>query len=152
MVVRSSILLLNGPNLDMLGVREPSIYGTITLKELEVMCMERAAFLGLTMEFYQSNSETVLIETLHKARNTHDGIIINAGALSHTSIALLDALLITELPIIEVHLSNIFKRESFRHHSYISSVAVGLICGFGAQTYRLALDAMALILKQKNTD
>lgn len=150
-VARASILLLNGPNLDMLGLREPAIYGTITLKALEAMCVERAVHLGLTIECYQSNNEALLIESLHKARTSHDGIIINAGAFSHTSIALLDALLITELPIIEVHLSNLFKRESFRHHSYISSVAVGLICGFGSQSYQLALDAMAVILKQKST-
>jgi 3-dehydroquinate dehydratase-2 len=144
----ASVLILNGPNLNMLGVREPAVYGSQTLDELEAACQERAEALGLVIDFRQSNSEGELVGWVQQARTVNDGIIVNAGAYSHTSIALLDALTLAELPVIEVHLSNIFRRESFRHHSYVSTVAKGVICGLGAQGYLLALDAMASILDQ----
>jgi 3-dehydroquinate dehydratase-2 len=146
--IDASILILNGPNLNMLGVREPAVYGSQTLDEVEAACHERAEPLGLVVDFRQSNSEGELVGWIQQARTANDGIIINAGAYSHTSIALLDALTLAELPVIEVHLSNIFRRESFRHHSYVSTIAKGVICGLGAQGYLLALDAMASILDQ----
>jgi 3-dehydroquinate dehydratase-2 len=142
----TSVLILNGPNLNMLGVREPAIYGSETLDDIEAACQERAEVLGLAIDFRQSNLEGELVSWIQQARGEHDGIIINAGAYSHTSIALLDALVLSELPVIEVHLSNIFRREGFRHHSYISAAAKGIICGFGAQGYLLALDGMARLI------
>jgi 3-dehydroquinate dehydratase-2 len=132
----------------MLGVREPALYGSQTLDEVEAACQERAEALGMVVDFRQSNSVGELVGWIQQARTANDGIIINAGAYSHTSIALLDALTLAELPVIEVHLSNIFRRESFRHHSYVSTIAKGVICGLGAQGYLLALDAMASILDQ----
>jgi 3-dehydroquinate dehydratase-2 len=144
--VEASVLILNGPNLNMLGVREPAIYGAHTLDDLEAACQERAEVLGLSVDFRQSNSEGDLVGWIQQARADHDGIIINAGAYTHTSIAILDALTLAERPVIEVHLSNIYQRESFRHHSYISRVAKGVICGLGIQGYLLALDAMAWTL------
>jgi 3-dehydroquinate dehydratase II len=142
------ILVLNGPNLNMLGVRQPEIYGRATLDDVEAACRERADALGLTLDFRQSNMEGEMVAWLHEARDNADGVIINAGAYTHTSIALLDALQICELPIIEVHLSNIFAREEFRHHSYISRVARGVICGLGYHGYLHALDALARILTE----
>ena len=139
------ILVLNGPNLNMLGVREPQIYGRATLGDIETACRERAEELGLTLDFRQSNHEGELIQWIHEARDNADGVIINAGAYTHTSVALHDALTICELPIIEVHLSNIYKREEFRHHSYISPVARGVICGLGHHGYLYALEALAQI-------
>jgi 3-dehydroquinate dehydratase-2 len=141
-----AILVLNGPNLNMLGVRQPEIYGRATLGDIEAACRERAATLGLAVDFRQSNIEGELVNWIHEARDNADGVIINAGAYTHTSIALLDALTICELPVIEVHLSNIFAREEFRHHSYISRAARGVICGLGAQGYIHALDALAHII------
>ena len=140
------ILVLNGPNLNMLGVRQPEIYGRATLGDIEAACRDRAAELGLTVDFRQSNVEGELVSWIHEARDNADGVIINAGAYTHTSIAILDALTICELPIIEVHLSNIYAREEFRHHSYISRVAAGVICGLGAHGYLHALDALARIV------
>ncbi len=148
MPIDASVLILNGPNLNMLGVREPAVYGSQTLDDLEAACQERAQALGLVIDFRQSNSEGELVGWMQQARTDNDGIIINAGAYSHTSIALLDALTLAELPVVEVHLSNIFRREPFRHHSYVSTIAKGVICGFGGQGYLLALDAMASILDQ----
>jgi len=142
------ILILNGPNLNMLGVRQPEIYGRETLGDIEAACRERAADLGVTIDFRQTNYEGQLVEWIHEARDTADGIIINAGALSHTSIAVLDALLLCELPVVEVHLSNIYARESFRHHSHISPVARGVICGFGGRGYLYALDALARLIAE----
>ncbi len=142
----ASILILNGPNLNMLGVREPAVYGSQTLDDLEAMCQDRAESLGLVIDFRQSNSEGELVGWIQQARTDNDGIIINAGAYTHTSIAILDALTLAELPVIEVHLSNIFRRESFRHHSYVSMAAKGVICGLGVNGYLLALDAMASFL------
>ncbi|MDR3515339.1 MAG: type II 3-dehydroquinate dehydratase [Azospirillaceae bacterium] len=146
MAIEASVLILNGPNLNMLGVRQPSVYGTETLDDIEVACQERAEALGLAIDFRQSNNEGELVTWIQQARGEHDGIIINAAAFTHTSIAILDALTLAELPVVEVHLSNIFRRESFRHHSYISAIAKGVICGFGFQGYLLALDAMASLV------
>jgi 3-dehydroquinate dehydratase-2 len=144
--IDASVLVLNGPNLNMLGVREPHIYGSLTLDDLEAACQERAEQLGLSIDFRQSNHEGELVSWIQQARTEHDGIVINAGAYTHTSIAIMDALILSELPVIEVHLSNIFKREPARHHSFISPVAKGMICGFGPHGYVLALEALAQIL------
>jgi 3-dehydroquinate dehydratase II len=144
-----TILILNGPNLNMLGVRQPAIYGRETLGDIESACADRAEALGLSVDFRQSNLEGELVTWIQEARSSHDGIIINAGAYSHTSVAILDALNVAELPLIEVHLSNIFRRESYRHHSYVSAVADGVICGLGAQGYLLALEAMARLIESK---
>ena len=143
----SVILILNGPNLNMLGSREPDIYGSETLDEIEQSCRKRAEALDLEIDFRQSNSESDLVAWIQEAKDKVDGLIINASAYTHTSIAILDALQIIEVPVIEVHLSNIFKRESFRHESYVSRAAQGLICGFGGGSYVLALDAMARLLE-----
>jgi len=136
------VYVLNGPNLNLLGTREPEIYGHTTLADIEKMASTRGAELGLGVKFLQSNHEGELVSWVQEARSAAAGLIVNAGAYTHTSVALLDALTAVEIPIVEVHLSNIFKRESFRHHSYISPVARGLICGFGATGYVLALDAL----------
>jgi len=141
-----TILVLNGPNLNLLGRRQPAIYGRGTLADIEKSCHERGKALGLSVDFRQTNHEGELIEWVQQAPDKASGIVINAGAFTHTSIALHDALLAAELPAIEVHLSNIFKRETFRHHSYISPAARGVIAGLGAQGYLLALDALADIL------
>jgi 3-dehydroquinate dehydratase-2 len=140
------ILVLNGPNLNMLGVRQPEIYGRATLGDIEAACRERAEALGVTLDFRQSNIEGEMVAWLHEARDVADGIVINAGAYTHTSIALLDALMICELPVIEVHISNIYAREEFRHRSYISRAARGVICGLGPDGYLYALDALARII------
>jgi 3-dehydroquinate dehydratase-2 len=142
------VLVLNGPNLNLLGQREPEIYGRTTLADIERACAARAAELGLGLEFRQSNHEGVLIDWIHAARGDAAGIVINAGAYTHSSIALHDALLAFDGPVVEVHLSNVFKREAFRHHSYISPVAVGVICGFGADSYLLALTGLAARLQR----
>jgi len=139
----TSILVLNGPNLNLLGQRQPEVYGTTTLADIEDLCRTTAQALGLSLAFEQSNSEGALVDLIHAARGQHDGIILNAGAYTHTSIALMDAVSSVDLPTIELHLSNIHAREEFRHTSYIAKVAVGVICGFGAQGYDLALRAMA---------
>ncbi len=138
-----TVLIINGPNLNMLGVREPAVYGPDTLGDIEGACAERADDLGLTIDFRQSNIEGEIVTWIQEARNGHDAIIVNAGGYSHTSIAILDALRMAEIPVVEVHLSNIFQREGFRHHSYISQAATGVICGFGGLGYLLALDALA---------
>lgn len=145
------IYLLNGPNLNLLGSREPEIYGTTTLDDLHRQSSDHASTLNLDIDFRQSNSESALIGWIHEAREKASGIIINAGAYTHTSIAILDALQAADLPIIELHLSNIFARENFRHHSYISQAANGVICGFGASGYRLAVSAMAQMLNEVPT-
>ena len=141
-----TILVLNGPNLNILGAREPDVYGHETMAEIEAACTKRASALGLTVEFRQSNSEGELVDWIQGARNGYAGLIVNAGAYSHTSVALLDALLACDVPVIEVHLSNIFQRDDFRHHSYVSKAARGLICGFGGFGYEMALDAAARML------
>lgn len=140
------ILLLNGPNLNLLGLRQPQIYGHETLADVERRCTALAASLGLQIQCHQSNREYELLDWIHAARGTMDGIIINPGAFSHTSVALLDALNAFEGPVLEVHISNIHKRESFRHHSYVSLRAEGVIAGFGIEGYELALRRMASLL------
>jgi 3-dehydroquinate dehydratase-2 len=142
----SKILLLNGPNLNMLGVREPEIYGTDTLDEISAACLAKGAALGVDVDFRQSNSEGELVDWIQSARGDHAGIIINPAAYTHTSIAIMDALIAAELPVIELHLSNPLRREAFRRHSYVSEVARGVICGFGGHGYELALEAMAGII------
>ena len=139
----ATVMVLNGPNLNLLGTREPDIYGTETLESIEAACRKRAADLGLAVEFRQSNNEGDLVDWVQEAGGSHQALIVNAGAYTHTSVALLDALLATELPIIEVHLSNINQREEFRHHSYVSKAADGMICGLGGHGYELALEALA---------
>ncbi|WP_170790926.1 type II 3-dehydroquinate dehydratase [Ruegeria lacuscaerulensis] len=142
-------LILNGPNLNLLGTRQPEVYGKTTLKMVEEMCVTHAETIGFEVAHMQSNHEGALLDAIHAAKGTQDGIILNAGAYTHTSIALMDAIASVELPTIEVHLSNIHARESFRHTSYISKVVVGQICGFGAQSYILALDALAGFLDRE---
>ena len=141
------VLVLNGPNLNMLGKRQPQIYGRETLADVEKACRIEALRLGLTVDFAQSNHEGVLVDLIQAAREKNSAIVINAGAYTHTSVALLDALNAAELPAVEVHISNIYKRESFRHRSYISPAAVGVIAGLGTQGYLLALQALARLLK-----
>jgi 3-dehydroquinate dehydratase-2 len=142
-----TVFVLNGPNLNLLGVRDPAVYGLDTLSDIEARCLARAAGLEVQIEFRQSNHEGQLVDWIHEARESADGIVLNAGALTHTSVAILDALLASELPVIEVHLSNIFRRERFRHHSYVSLAATGVICGLGAQGYELALEAIAALME-----
>src|SRR5438477_12097191 len=144
-----AIYILNGPNLNLLGVRDPSIYGRDTLADIEERCLARAAALDLEIDFRQTNHEGQLVDWIQEARESADGIILNAGALTHTSVAVLDALFAAELPVIEVHLSNIFRRESFRHHSYVSLAATGVISGLGAQGYERALDALATLIERE---
>ena len=134
------VLILNGPNLNLLGTRQPEVYGAQTLADVEAMC--RAHLANAQLSFVQSNHEGALVDALHDARTTQDGVILNAGAYTHTSIALRDAISSIELPCVEVHLSNIHARESFRHQSHIAPVAIGQIAGFGTQSYLLALDAL----------
>ena len=140
------VLVLNGPNLNMLGKRQPEIYGRETLADVERACRAVAEGLGLAIEFFQSNHEGALVDRIQAAREQNAAIVINAGAYTHTSVALLDALNAAELPTVEVHLSNIYRREAFRHHSYISPAAVGVIAGLGSQGYLLALQALARLL------
>lgn len=144
-----SILILNGPNLNLLGTRQPEVYGATTLADIEASCRALADALGIELAFHQDNSEGALVDHIHAARGTHDGIILNAGAYTHTSIALMDAVSSVDLPVIELHLSNIHAREDFRHVSYIAKVALGVICGFGAKGYELAIQAMVDHLKAR---
>lgn len=138
----STIHILNGPNLNRLGLREPGIYGALTLAEIEDQARDRATRNGFGITFRQSNHEGDLIDWLHEAGDSA-GVVLNAGAFTHTSIALHDAVRAIAAPVIEVHVSNVFAREAFRHHSTISAVAKGVICGFGAHSYLLAIDAIA---------
>jgi 3-dehydroquinate dehydratase II len=147
-----TILILNGPNLNLLGVREPATYGTETLADIEEACLERASVLGLAIEFRQSNHEGQLVDWIQEAREAAHGIIINPGGYSHNSVAILDALRATELPVIEVHISNIYRRESYRHRSYVSLAATGVITGLGGHGYLLALEAMARIVAEAKSD
>ena len=141
------ILVLHGPNLNLLGEREPDVYGRTTLAEIDRRLSEQAATQGATVDSFQSNHEGALIDRIHAARTTHQGILINPGGLTHTSVSLRDALIASGLPIIEVHLSNIHARESFRHTSYISAIAIGQVVGLGPLGYELAL--MAIIDRLK---
>lgn len=143
------VFVLNGPNLNMLGQREPAVYGRTTLAEVEKLCRERAEGLGLAVDFRQTNHEGELVGWIQEARSAADGIVINAGAYTHTSVAILDALTTAEKPVIEVHLSNVFRREAFRHHSYVSPAAVGVIVGLGPEGYALALEALASRVRGK---
>lgn len=135
--------VLNGPNLNLLGSRETDVYGTTTLDDIAALCRARAEALGFALDFRQSNHEGELVDWIHEAGAAGAGIVLNAGAYTHTSVALHDAVKAVPVPVVEVHLSNIFAREPFRHHSYVSPVAVGIVCGFGPKGYQLALDALA---------
>ncbi|MFP4378905.1 MAG: type II 3-dehydroquinate dehydratase [Candidatus Sumerlaeia bacterium] len=145
------ILLINGPNLNMLGTREPDKYGKTTLKEIEQTLQELAQKKKVELESFQSNYEGALIDRIHAAKDNVGVIIINAGAFTHTSIALADALAAVEIPVIEVHLSNIYKREAFRHHSYIAPLSIGQISGFGADGYAMALQYACKVLEESGT-
>ncbi|MBO4519880.1 MAG: type II 3-dehydroquinate dehydratase [Alphaproteobacteria bacterium] len=141
------VLIINGPNLNMLGLRQPEIYGSDTLADIEAACREKAAALQLEIECFQSNIEGEIVTVIQQARGKFDAIVINPAAYSHTSVAILDALLAVDMPVVEVHLSNIHKRDEFRHFSYVSKAAAGVICGFGKQGYLLALEAVASLFK-----
>ncbi len=142
-MAKASVLVLNGPNLNLLGQREPGVYGSQTLADVEALCRKEGEALGLDVHCAQSNYEGRLIELIHEAFGQHGGLVMNPGAYTHTSIAIMDAIKGVGLPLVEVHLSNVHAREAFRHHSYISPVALGVICGFGSQGYRFALQALA---------
>jgi 3-dehydroquinate dehydratase II len=144
-----TVFVLNGPNLNLLGVRDPAVYGRDTLADIEARCLARAAALDLRIDFRQTNHEGQLVDWIQEARESADGIVLNAGALTHTSVAVLDALSVAGQPVIEVHLSNIFRRERFRHHSYVSLAATGVICGLGAHGYELALEAVANLIEDE---
>jgi len=144
------IYVLNGPNLNLLGKRQPQIYGHETLADVEADCRKAAAEYKLDLHFHQSNLEYEIIDWVHEARETAAGIAINPAAFSHTSVAILDALNTCEFPVIEVHISNIHKREAFRHHSFVSSRADGVIAGFGTQGYRLAVMRLARLIDEKH--
>jgi 3-dehydroquinate dehydratase-2 len=141
-----TVYVLNGPNLNLLGKRQPEIYGAETLADVEATCRALGAELGLAVEFRQSNAEHVLIDWIHEARDKARGIVINPGAYTHTSVAILDALNAFDGPVIEVHISNVHRREAFRHHSYVSLRADGVIAGLGTQGYTLALRRIAALV------
>ena len=143
----STIHVLNGPNLNRLGLREPGIYGAVTLAGIEEVATQRAEQRGFRVVFRQSNHEGELVGWLHEAADSA-GVVLNAGAYTHTSVALHDAIRSIEAPVVEVHLSNVFAREAFRHHSTLSPVVKGVICGFGAESYLLAIDAIASLQKR----
>jgi 3-dehydroquinate dehydratase-2 len=142
------VLVLNGPNLNLLGQRQPEIYGSVTLAQIETMLREKAVHLGVEIDFRQSNNEGELVSWIQEARGKFDGLILNAAAYTHTSIAIRDAISAVNIPTVEVHLSNIYAREEFRHRSMISGVCVGQISGFGHYSYLLALDALVYFLKR----
>ena len=141
------IFIINGPNLNMLGTRQPEIYGSDTLADIETDCREKAKQLNVEIEFFQSNHEGEIVTAIQQARGHFDAVIINPAAYSHTSVAIMDALLACDMKVVEVHLSNIHRREEFRRHSYVSMAADGVICGFGKQGYLLALEAAASFFK-----
>ena len=146
----NNILIINGPNLNLLGEREQSQYGSITFDELKKICLEKAKDLGIEIEFFQSNIEGEIVTIIQNAREKYNGIIINAAGFTHTSVSIRDALAIYKKPIIELHISNIYKREEFRHKSLISGVVNGIICGLGTNGYILAINAMQELLKNGN--
>ena len=146
----NNIIIINGPNLNLLGEREQSQYGSITFDELKKNCSNKVKELGINMDFTQSNIEGEIVTSIQDARNKYDGIIINAAGFSHTSVSIRDALSIFKKPIIELHISNIYKREEFRHKSLISDIATGVICGMGANGYILAINAMHDLLANGN--
>jgi 3-dehydroquinate dehydratase II len=137
-----SVIILHGPNLNLLGLREPGIYGVSTLAQINARAIELGKSLDVAVTSMQSNHEGVLVDAIHAARDLHDGIVINAGAYTHTSIAIRDAIAAVQMPTVEVHLSNIYRRETFRHHSYLAPIVVGQISGFGAYSYELGLQAL----------
>lgn len=140
------VFVLNGPNLNMLGTREPQLYGSETLADIADRCAGRAKALGLAVDFRQTNIEGELVGWIQEARGASAGVVLNAAAYTHTSVALYDAIKAAEVPVIEVHLSNVYRREPFRHRSYISAAAAGVICGFGGHGYELALEALSRII------
>ena len=142
------LLLINGPNLNLVGKREPSIYGSQTLSNIEEELLDSARDLNVKLKFFQSNSEGELIDCIQNSAGLIDGLLINAGAYTHTSIALRDALLAVNIPYVEIHLSNIYSREEFRQKSFLSDKALGLICGFGPMSYQLALQGLVIYLKR----
>jgi 3-dehydroquinate dehydratase II len=144
-----SVLILHGPNLNLLGLREPGIYGVSTLAQIDASAIELGQSLGVEVTPLQSNHEGVLVDAIHAARDRDDGIVINAGAYTHTSIAIRDAIAAVQIPTVEVHLSNIYKRETFRHHSYLAPIVVGQISGFGAYSYELGLQALVVHLRER---
>ena len=144
------IIILNGPNLNLLGEREKNHYGSLTLKEIEKNCNDYSSKNDIKLSFFQSNIEGELVNKIQASRNNFDGLIINAGGYTHTSVAIHDALKILKIPIIELHISNIYNREEFRHKSLISKVARGVICGFGVNGYIMSLDAINKFLKNEN--
>lgn len=146
---KTSILIIHGPNLNLLGDRETNFYGSKTLKELDFLLKKRGKDLGGEVDCFQSNNEAEIIEKIHSAKKKYEGLIINPAAYTHTSVAIRDAIAAIGIPTVEVHLSNIYQRETFRHHSYVSSVAVGQICGFGADSYLLGLEAVVKIIAKK---
>jgi 3-dehydroquinate dehydratase-2 len=150
-VGHNRLLILNGPNLNMLGTREPALYGTDTLADVERIAAQRAKELGYETDFLQSNWEGALIYQLHEARGGTDGVVINPGAFTHTSVALRDALLASELLVAEVHISNVHKREPFRHHSYISDIAEAVFVGTGIHGYEYAIEALDRVLERRET-
>jgi len=144
-----NIAIINGPNLNMLGQRQPEIYGTQTLADIEALCRKEAEGLGFSVDFFQANGEGAIVDKIQScAEGGTAAVIINAAAYTHTSVAIADALAALDIPVVEVHLSNIYRRESFRHHSYISPLAAGVICGFGAESYVLALHAAKNLLEK----
>lgn len=148
----TSVLILNGPNLNLLGTRQPEIYGSASLTDVEEMCVRHASQWGWRCAALQSNHEGVLIDALHDARGVHDGVVLNAGGYTHTSIALMDAIASVALPVVEVHISDIHAREPFRHHSYIAPVAIAQICGRGPQGYVDALDTLKTHFDKESTE
>jgi 3-dehydroquinate dehydratase-2 len=146
---RARVLILHGPNLNLLGQREPEIYGSTTLADIDAMLAQLGQELEVEVDTFQSNIEGELVNKIQQARGNYAALLINAGAYTHTSVALLDAILAVGLPVVEVHLSNLYKREEFRHHSYIARAAAGQICGFGAQSYLLGLRAAVGLLGKK---
>ena len=146
----NKIIILNGPNLNLLGEREKNHYGNFTLKDIEKSCVNYSNQNNIKLSFFQSNIEGELVDQIQASRNNQDGLIINAGGYTHTSVAIHDALKILKIPIIELHISNIYNREEFRHKSLISSVAKGVICGFGAEGYVMSLNALSKFLKNEN--
>ena len=148
--MKSNIILINGPNLNLLGEREQSQYGTVNYEDLKTKCVKHSNDLGINTDFMQSNQEGEIVTMIQEARKKYDGLIINAAGFTHTSVSIRDALDIFKKPIIELHLSNIYKREEFRHKSMISNVVTGIICGLGANGYILAINAMHELLKNGN--
>lgn len=143
-----NILVLHGPNLNLLGQREPGVYGSATLNDINKLLEQEAQALQVKISIQQSNHEGVLVDAIHAMLGQHQGLLINAGAYTHTSVAIRDAIAAVNLPAVEVHLSNIYQREAFRHHSFIAPVAIGQISGFGSESYRLGLQALVSHLKK----